>query len=301
MKRVIIFASFLIITFTQNIFAQIDTNDVYPLQKGNLWEYTNNYDVHYYDVVVGSEIKTNGKNYKKIMSINLMDVDWDTLFIYRRVEDKKIYGYWNSHEYLEYDTSLPAGGISIFPSDSLESLQHGIIASNKFRYYDSWLKDTTTYFRFELGYINNAVTPPDTSILTDGIATGFSQGIGPISIYGAESITGAIINGKQYGYVTVDAKEEKPILSNYKIEIDTYPNPFNSITNVSFAIPRTQNVKLKLFNILGEEVYTLYSGELQKGENQFQITMPKEISSGIFFVLLEVEKRNYSKKILYLK
>jgi len=58
---------------------------------------------------------------------------------------------------------------------------------------------------------------------------------------------------------------------------------------------------LKIFNILGEELFLLYKGELQKGEKHFNLNMPNEIGSGIFFVRLETEEQNYIKKILYLK
>ena len=39
-----------------------------------------------------------------------------------------------------------------------------------------------------------------------------------------------------------------------------YPNPFNPSTNISYAIPASGNVSLKIYNILGQEVATVIPG-----------------------------------------
>ena len=297
MTRIIIFASFLIIAFTQNSFAQIDTNDVYPLQKGNLWEYTNYIDIHYYQVIVGEETLPNGKTYKKRMGVDL--IEGDTSYTYWRVEDEKVYikGEYGD-ESICVDATLAEG--SIWINHSSGGLFFGNKITLKRKYYDYIFNDSLTYYFIEEIQIDSSLNPPDTSVITDLYYT-FTKGVGEIRTVNYIKLTGAIINGKEYGYVSVNVKDEQPFLNNYEIEISAYPNPFNGNCNVTFTIPKTQNIKLKLFNILGEEIYTLHSGELQKGEKHFNLNMPKEISSGIFFILLETEKRNYSKKILYLK
>jgi len=44
-----------------------------------------------------------------------------------------------------------------------------------------------------------------------------------------------------------------------------YPNPFNPTTTVEFQVPQTADVTLKIFNTLGQEVRTLFSGQLDGG------------------------------------
>jgi|GEM_PF-5635440 len=298
MFKITVFSLFLIILFNQNSMAQIDTNDVYPLHKGNLWEYTNYIDVHYYEVIVGEETMPNGRTYKKRMSVNLVDseYDWDTLYTFWRVEDEQIFENRGNFENKMYDLPLPVG--SVWQMNDSSTM--GRKVSLKQILYFSMFSDSLTYFFMEYVLFDTLQNPPDTSLLVD-VWDGFVKGVGPTYNTSGVKLTGAIINGKQYGYVTVDVKEEKPILSNYKIEIDTYPNPFNGNCNIVFNIEESQNIELKIFNILGEELFLLYKGELQKGEKHFNLNMPNEIGSGIFFIRLETEKQNYIKKILYLK
>jgi len=44
-----------------------------------------------------------------------------------------------------------------------------------------------------------------------------------------------------------------------------YPNPFNPVTTVQFQVPKTTNITIKIFDMLGREVKTLFTGEALRG------------------------------------
>ncbi len=44
-----------------------------------------------------------------------------------------------------------------------------------------------------------------------------------------------------------------------------YPNPFNPSTAVQFTVPKTSDVAIKVFDMLGQEVRTLFAGEVERG------------------------------------
>lgn len=68
-----------------------------------------------------------------------------------------------------------------------------------------------------------------------------------------------------------------------------YPNPFNSITKIKFSLPQSgveySNVTLKVFDILGNEVLTIFHGNLSSGEYEFNFNA-KDLSSGIYYYKL---------------
>lgn len=65
-----------------------------------------------------------------------------------------------------------------------------------------------------------------------------------------------------------------------------YPNPFNPTTTINFSLPQRNQVTLKVFNLLGEEVLTLVDGELPSGKHSI-IFNATEMASGIYFYQLK--------------
>jgi hypothetical protein len=68
-----------------------------------------------------------------------------------------------------------------------------------------------------------------------------------------------------------------------------YPNPFNPSTTIEFDLPKTTDVTLKIFNILGEEVATLVSERLNAGSYGYKWDTSKSagIASGVYLYRLQ--------------
>ncbi|MFI5252034.1 MAG: T9SS type A sorting domain-containing protein [Bacteroidota bacterium] len=74
--------------------------------------------------------------------------------------------------------------------------------------------------------------------------------------------------------------------------VQNYPNPFNPTTIIKFELPDKAYVTLKVFNILGQEVKTLYNHELlDAGFNNTQLDGSR-LSSGTYFYSITVEPEN---------
>ena len=68
-----------------------------------------------------------------------------------------------------------------------------------------------------------------------------------------------------------------------KIEFYTaYPNPFNPSTSLSFSLPQTGEVSLKLFDITGRNVATLANGKYNAGSHRLNWNA-ETYASGIYF------------------
>lgn len=64
-----------------------------------------------------------------------------------------------------------------------------------------------------------------------------------------------------------------------------YPNPFNPVTKINFSIPKNENVNLKVYDVLGNELVTLVNGDLSTGSYSVDFDGSK-YSSGIYFYTL---------------
>ncbi|MFI5237763.1 MAG: T9SS type A sorting domain-containing protein, partial [Ignavibacteriales bacterium] len=80
-----------------------------------------------------------------------------------------------------------------------------------------------------------------------------------------------------------------------------YPNPFNPSTKIKFALTETQNVELKVYDILGNEIAVLFN-ETAEGGKVYELEFnASTLSSGIYFYRLKSRDREENRKMLFLK
>jgi xylan 1,4-beta-xylosidase len=79
-----------------------------------------------------------------------------------------------------------------------------------------------------------------------------------------------------------------------------YPNPFNPTTQIQYSVPKESYVTMKIFNLLGQEVASLFEGFSQVGN--FVVTLNSSgLSSGIYFYRLQSESTSMTKKSVLMK
>ena len=79
-----------------------------------------------------------------------------------------------------------------------------------------------------------------------------------------------------------------------------YPNPFNPSTMIAYALPRAGFVRLEVFNILGQQVATLFEGHRDAGTYTAEFNGAKQ-PSGIYFYRLRHDGGVETRKMLLLK
>ncbi len=79
-----------------------------------------------------------------------------------------------------------------------------------------------------------------------------------------------------------------------------FPNPFNPVTKISYSVPRSSYINLKIYNLIGQEIKTLFEGESQPGNFEFTFD-GSNLSSGIYLCIMETRDFMESKKIMLLK
>jgi hypothetical protein len=84
-----------------------------------------------------------------------------------------------------------------------------------------------------------------------------------------------------------------------------YPNPFNPTTAIEFSIPKTSDVVISIYDMLGQEVRTLYTGEVQRGTYSVQWdglnSSGSKMSSGSYIYRMVAGDFVQSKKMILMK
>ncbi|MBZ0264862.1 T9SS type A sorting domain-containing protein [bacterium] len=84
---------------------------------------------------------------------------------------------------------------------------------------------------------------------------------------------------------------------------DVYPNPFNSSCTIDFSLSETSLVKLSIFNLLGQEVFT-EQRRYTYGRHGYSLNASKHdlaMSNGIYFLVMQSGGVSHIRKLLYVK
>lgn len=98
---------------------------------------------------------------------------------------------------------------------------------------------------------------------------------------------------------SVDGGSRETIPTTFELK-QNYPNPFNPSTNISFTMAKPDNVTLKVFNVIGQEVATLINGPMDAGSHVVNFNAAN-LASGIYFYQLKAGSQIAIKKMVLLK
>lgn len=110
-------------------------------------------------------------------------------------------------------------------------------------------------------------------------------------VYSMQAVTGVkTINNK--------------IPGSYSLE-QNYPNPFNPSTKIKFSLPLpskggANDVRLKVYDILGREVAIIVNEELKPGTYEVEWNA-SNLSSGIYYYTLQTESFSQTRKMILLR
>lgn len=115
--------------------------------------------------------------------------------------------------------------------------------------------------------------------------TGVGTLIGSVGLQGLSGLA------RTRGVVSVEDKSSL-IPEEYAL-YQNYPNPFNPSTKIKFSLPVESNVRLQIFNILGEVVREIVNTVLPAGTHSFvwnaENNINSKVTSGIYFYRLTAD------------
>lgn len=105
-----------------------------------------------------------------------------------------------------------------------------------------------------------------------------------------------IVYKKKYDLINLGWKT----INDGSYSSNNYPNPFNSQTTIRFALHEPCSISIKIYDVLGQEVYDFGKQFLDAGL-QSVIWKPQNLSSGLYFYRIESETSQKIGKMLYIK
>jgi hypothetical protein len=116
------------------------------------------------------------------------------------------------------------------------------------------------------------------------------------SYNGEFEITEIIVANSQYE-VSVDL----PLAASFSLS-DAYPNPFNPVTTMTLTMPVSGEMKVEVYNLLGQVVATLASGYMEASTTPYTLTWDaSNASSGVYFVQAGLEGFSTTQKLMLVK
>lgn len=138
------------------------------------------------------------------------------------------------------------------------------------------------------------VFEPSDSIYHDGFGIG-------VSMNKREFLIGAPYSRKAYLYspYPMSINDEGGLLTDYFL-FQNYPNPFNPVTKIKFSIPKSDIVKIRVYDVLGKEIQTLLNEYKTTGSYEVEFDA-RNLPSGVYFYRMMSGSNSETKKMLLLR
>jgi PKD repeat protein len=82
------------------------------------------------------------------------------------------------------------------------------------------------------------------------------------------------------------------------LNFNIYPNPANENTVIDFSLISKQTVDLKVMDVVGREVSTIFNGTLNTGDYKYNVNEQAKLAAGVYFIKLTVDNRVFTKKLV---
>lgn len=109
------------------------------------------------------------------------------------------------------------------------------------------------------------------------------------------------VSGHRSSHGTVNATPTSSIAAVTEYALyQNYPNPFNPTTTIKYDVPKSSQVVLNLYNMMGEKVMTLVDKKQEAGRYTVNINAGR-LASGIYFCRMQAGTFVQTRKMMLLK
>jgi hypothetical protein len=95
--------------------------------------------------------------------------------------------------------------------------------------------------------------------------------------------------GAELGACDGDAMQPIDMEDLYGLTLSAFPNPFNENTTISFTVSQSNEATLELYNVKGDKIKTIYTGETEINHIYTFDLIPGNIPAGVYMVRLTTQ------------
>jgi len=82
--------------------------------------------------------------------------------------------------------------------------------------------------------------------------------------------------------------------------LQNYPNPFNAVTKIRYSVPKPANIRIELYNVLGQRVAILLDEQKQPGKHELEFDAG-HLASGFYLYSFQTKGYHFVKKMILAK
>jgi hypothetical protein len=109
---------------------------------------------------------------------------------------------------------------------------------------------------------------------------------------------------KGFAQQTVGITDQVSLPRRFAVR-QNYPNPFNPTTTIFYELPKTSDVKLVIYNLLGQRVRTLLNDRLEAGRHEIIWDAMNDqgysVSSGVYIYRFEAGDYTRTLKMILMR
>ena len=159
-------------------------------------------------------------------------------------------------------------------------------------YFDCGMQDELLFYPFNTSFADSLDTLGLNYIFqsyTGGHSTHLANRF-PISLSFLDSVLS----------ITTNIKNEYNSSNKSFWLSQNYPNPFNPNTTIEFTLQKKENVKIEIFNMLGQKVETLLNKQMSSGSQAVEFNA-QNLPSGVYLYKIEAGRFQEVKKMVLLR
>jgi hypothetical protein len=163
--------------------------------------------------------------------------------------------------------------------------------------FDVRFGDNSSFSRFGINYINTQGLSYPITISASGVSLTLRDAVTNGKNFNAQVNSGnTFVLKSDIGQIEIESRSAPTDFALYQ----NYPNPFNPETKINFSLPVKGNVKLTVFNQLGEQAAVLADKSMDAGAHEM-LWNASDLPSGIYYIELRANELRAVQKAVLIK